>query len=253
VDAIKGHVDDPMLRDIAAADYRDDFEEHLAQLRRIRDEGEALPGMSWHPGEVLRLTRWSEPDKNQAASSQQKQRAHIMRAFACAALLRANGEYLRTADDELLPNQWGEDGENHTLVQLLASLSVIGLTFQVAALRFIAWRTQDLTDTEADGPFFILALLVLVLRTQADLTVAEVHEIIDNLYALERQIREERPLPEQSEPWLLGVTFYNLKHDVWKRIGQEIGAFAVKYEGSGIEPALLDIARRLTDESGNDG
>jgi hypothetical protein len=246
VDALKGQVDDSMLQDIASADYGTNIKEHLAQLQRIRDEGEILPGMPWCPGEVLRLTRWSEPDKNETASSQQKQHAHIIRAFACAVLLRANGEYLRAADE--LPDRWGEDAENETLVQLLASLPVLGLPFQVAALRFIAWRVQDLTDTGPDGPYFVLALLALVLRTLADLTRAEVREIIDNVHALEKHIREEWiPLPEQSETWLLGLPFHNQRHNVWRQIGKEISEFAVKYKGSDLEPALLDIARRLTE------
>ncbi len=165
-------------------------------------------------------------------------------------LLWSNGEYLRMKVEPV--NSIVEDSENATLVQLLASLPVLGPPSQLAALRFVAWRAQDLTSCYDDAPFFMCALLALVLRTQADLTVAELREIIDALYASEQQTREEMIIrPPNVEAWLLGLTYFDLRHHVWQQIGQEIGAFSVKYVGTDVALLLLDIARRFEGDPQN--
>ncbi len=240
--ALSELVDDSMLEEIANADYGMETEEHLAQLRRIRDEHIVPSPMRWNPGEVLSLVHFRDPDQKYPDRDDENLRGHIIRAFACAVLLRSNAE---VADDNY------HDGQNQTLVQLLASLPVIGESLQVEARRFVAWRIQDLRGSYEDAPFYVLALLVLILRTHADLTSAELQEIIDYLFVLERQIRLEfyYSMPEHSEPWLLGLTYFDQRHHVWKLIGKEIGTLAANYRDTGLKPALLDISRRLTDES----
>ena len=216
----------------------------LFRSQRILAERDIVSALQWYPAEVLHLTRWKEPDPTEAASSPQNQRIHTIRAFVCAMLLWSNGEYLRMNVEPV--NSIVEDSENATLVQLLASLPVLGPPSQLAALRFVAWRAQDLSGCYDDAPFFMCALLTLVLRTQADLTVAELREIIDALYASEQQTREEMIIrPPNGEAWLLGLTYFDLRHHVWQQIGQEIGAFSVKYVGTDVALLLLDIARRF--------
>jgi hypothetical protein len=234
-------VDDSMLQEIAAADYGMNIEENLAQLIRIRDNLEVLAPMRWEPREVLNLTCWSEPNWNYPHQTEQSRRGHFIRAFACAALLQA---YPEPENIEYF------DSENATLAQLLSSLPMLGTPFEIAALRFMAWRAQDLSKTYEDAPFHILALLVLILRTRADLTTTELHEIIDYLYVLESQIRSEQcGHPENSNSWLLGSTIFNQKHDVWRQIGKEIGVLAASYEDSTIETALQKMSKQLDEEA----
>jgi hypothetical protein len=241
LDALAEIVDDSMLEEIASADYGMEVEAHLAQLYRIRDDHKALFPIGWNPREVLQLTRWSEPDRFYPVQSEKHRREHILRAFACAALLWTTLEP---------SNQDYEEGQNQTLVQLLTSLMVLGDPFQVPALRFIAWCAQNVTDYYEEGPFYIITLLVLILRTHADLTTNELQEIIDYLYSIEQQIGDARKVNSAySDRWLLRLTSFDQRHKVWKQIGDEIGTLAINYKDSNIELFLGDIASRLTNES----
>src|SRR5690348_2450110 len=123
-------VDDSMLREISEADYEQDADVHLPHLRRLRDDGE-LPPAEWHPREVLELIRWSEPEDPNWRPGSVGRRGHIMRAFACAALLRMGSEPI---------NRNYVEGENQTLVQLLVSVDVLGGSLPLSTRRFVAWR-----------------------------------------------------------------------------------------------------------------
>jgi hypothetical protein len=218
-------VDDAMLKEISLADYGQDAPEHLTQLYRVRDDHLVVTEDLWCPHEVLALTRWGEPEKNWAESDPQYQRQHIMRAFACAVLLQTY--------------------DNHdTLAQLLVSLAVLGQPFQEAALRFIAWRVQNILPySETDLPFNVFALMVLVLQTEADLTAAELETLIDYLYTVEAKAHEEwaqYPLT----PWLLGLDWHQ-RGESWQRLGREVTRYAARYKDTYIELALLDMASQL--------
>ena len=219
-------VDDAMLKDMAQADYGQDAVEHLTQLYRVRDEHLLVTEDLWCPHEVLALTRWHEPDQHLAESDPDYRRQHIMRAFACAALLQSY--------------------DNHdTLAQLLASLAVLGRPLQEAALRFIAWRVQNvLPYGETDHPFSVLALLILVLQTQGDLTVAELEALIDYLYVVEAEAREDWKVQYPLAPWLIGLDWHQ-RREVWQRLGREIGTYAARYKDSYIELALLDMSSQM--------
>jgi len=82
---ISKHIDDDMLAEIASADYGQDQEQHLAALRHLRDTGSFIEPMYWYPCEVLELVRHSPEGSIDI-------QGHWIRAFACAALLRANEE-----------------------------------------------------------------------------------------------------------------------------------------------------------------
>jgi hypothetical protein len=81
---IARHVDDAMLREIAAADYGQDIEQHLAPLRTLRDGGMPPEPRSWYPDEVLELIRWSQPDDPTWQPSGRGSRGHWMLAFSCS-------------------------------------------------------------------------------------------------------------------------------------------------------------------------
>ena len=89
LDIVRRQVDDGMLAEIAAADYGMDMNAHLTELRTIRDQGIVPTPLPWHPGEVLELIRWSNPENPAHKPGSTGRRGHQMRAFACAAILRA--------------------------------------------------------------------------------------------------------------------------------------------------------------------
>ena len=63
LDAIRPQVTASMLRKIAEADYGAQAKGHLEALEQIARTGIVPQPLRWVPGEVLELTRWSEPDQ----------------------------------------------------------------------------------------------------------------------------------------------------------------------------------------------
>src|SRR5438105_12750580 len=85
-------VTDDMLEEISGADYGMDADAHFAALLTIRDQVRVTAPMPWEPKEVLELVRWSQPEDPRWKPGGTGERGHIMRAFCCAALLRAAAE-----------------------------------------------------------------------------------------------------------------------------------------------------------------
>lgn len=67
--------------------YGQDQEQHLAALRLLRDQSTFVMPMHWYPCEVLELVSYSQPEGSLECDQTSR---HWIRAFACAALLRAN-------------------------------------------------------------------------------------------------------------------------------------------------------------------
>ena len=131
--------DDALLRGIAEADHGTDVERHLDALRELRDSLTLSAVPLWHPGEILELECWSEPPRPGPDTGEALRRAHLARAFACAALLAA------TADEGV---GYGPDGEHQTLARLLDS--VIALTAAVGRQRALADRADGVRFERAN-------------------------------------------------------------------------------------------------------
>ena len=123
-------IDDTMLQEIARADYGEDEDKHLAQLRRVRDDQALVSEQSWYPHEVLALTRWSEPEHDWAEFDPQYLRHHIMRAFSCAS---SCGPMTMTAHSR----------SSSPVCRCWAAI-------QEAALRFIAWCVKERPCSDED-------------------------------------------------------------------------------------------------------
>jgi hypothetical protein len=127
---ISEYVNDDMLKCISMADYGQDVDCHLAALRLVRDIGAFPQKMYWCPAEVLELIRWSEPEDPDWKPGESGEFGHWMRAFCCAALLRATRE----------PWNYGDGlGTDSTLVQLIFSLCALPIDFTSEAVSFLAW------------------------------------------------------------------------------------------------------------------
>jgi hypothetical protein len=238
---LSAEIDDSMVNEIAEADYGYAADKHLAPLRKIRDDCEIPAPLEWEPREVLELIRWSEPDDPTWKPGGVGRRGHLMRAFCCTALLIAG------ADER---NRDWIEGENSTLVQLLDSLSSIGTPFQAAGLSLIAWRLDHIAADEEERPFFLLATLVLALRATNQLDEEIALELSNLVVDHERAIRESdwAVLPEAANRWLLGLTHFDLKHERWERIGDEINAYAQRIQAGEARDKLTEIASRLSEE-----
>ena len=133
-------VDDSMLREIAAADYGQDVDEHLKQLLAIK-HGKVHVPMRWEPREVLELIRWSEPEDRTWSPGSTGERGHWMRLFACSALLRAAAEPA---------NEGYFTGEDSTIIQLVDSGIKLGEKTATATLRFLSWCMQQRSSVDFD-------------------------------------------------------------------------------------------------------
>jgi hypothetical protein len=137
---ISEHVNDEVLEWISTADYGEDADEHLATLRQVRDTGTFPEKMYWCPVEVMELIRWSEPEDPDWKPGRTGEFGHWMRAFSCAALLRATRE----------PWNYGDGlATDSTLVQLVLSLSALPIDFTVQSTKFLAWL---LLHSGPEGP-----------------------------------------------------------------------------------------------------
>jgi hypothetical protein len=136
---ISEHIGDDVLEWISTADYGSEADGHLAALRQVRDTGTFPKPMHWFPAEVMELIRWSEPEDPNWKPGRTGEFGHWMRAFSCAALLRATRE----------PWNYGDGiGTDSTLIQLILSLGELPVDFTKQAAKFLAWL---LLHSDPDG------------------------------------------------------------------------------------------------------
>ncbi len=152
---LRPRIDDAMLREIAAADYGCDRELHLEPLLRIRDGRPPAYVSAWHPREVLELVRWSQPDDPHWQPGGTGMRGHLMRAFACAVLLRSAVEPENATHDSAIPQ---------TLELLWDSVAVIAdRDAEERTIALLAWLAQRFPPTRGawtDGVSCKLAFLL---------------------------------------------------------------------------------------------
>lgn len=238
LDLLRPRVDDGMLREIARADYGVDEDAHLAALRGIRDAGEVPAPMAWEPKEVLELIRWSQPEDPDWKPGATGRRGHLMRAFACAALLRAAAE----------PENDGYfDGENATLAQLVDSALVLGGDVREAAARFLTWRTPRM-GVDEERPFFAFALLVLAVLLRGgrlpDAALADAAAWVVAEEAEERTAPCAR-LPPNAGGWLLGLTLFDARDAVWRALAERLIREAEVIPPGAARDRLEEVGLRL--------
>jgi hypothetical protein len=203
------HIDDGMLREVAAADHDDETESHLAILYRVRNQG-FVPGNDANVREVLELIRWSEPAIVGWRPGGQGARGHWMRAFACATLLCAAGE--------------GDPGAhlsfNETVAGLIASLDALGIDLWTEAGGFLSWfvgRTEGSAYDEEDA-FLGVALLhcALLARGISDASIVALCGWI-----CAREEAESQP-PYADTAWLHRVTPHDQRRATWQMLGRKL-------------------------------
>ena len=209
---------DEMLHYMATADYGMNVEQHLAGLRQLR-MGEIPVPMQWEPLEVLRLVRWSEPD--QPARTRHElglgRRGHLQRAFACTALLLAG----------MAPENRNRafEGDNSTLIQLVASLMTFDEALQRAGARLLSERLLLLDLEDNERPFFALGILLLTaLLSQPDPghLAALATWVLTEEARCRDYLTHAAPWQRVTEHWLLGLTTFKSCHETWQALTVQI-------------------------------
>ncbi len=235
---LAAEVDDAMLDEMAEADRGEGAVAHRAALAVIRDELRVPAPLGFTPLEVLELKRWSEPDDPRwRESDAASRRGHVMRAFCCTALIAAGADPA---------NPYGFDSEPDTLAQLVASLRALGEPFEVAGLRFLAWRLASLGLEVEERPFYCLALLLLALEARRDLASAEIAGLVAALMAEEAAVRSGGWAfpPAESRDWLLGL-LHGQRKDVWRALASRLPRLAQEIHDDDVRRSLAAIAALL--------
>ena len=239
-DGLLNHVcratDDATLAVISQADYGLGADEALADLRAIRDS-HALPAeMSFLVGEVLSLTRFSNPDAHPG---------HQARLFACAVLLQidADADAANPVDLRYLIIPTLDDA---TLAQSLVSARVLGPDSSEALATFLTWW---LTHQSLDGLRCLLpalGLLVLSLRLQVQrFDEPTLGQIADWVLSLENLDHADLP----SRPGLPRPQPFGIQCGYWEPLMAELAAAGATLEAEEVR-INIELCGLLVDLEG---
>jgi hypothetical protein len=223
------HVDDQMLAHVAEADYAG-TEDHLAALRRIRDDGIIDRPLRWVPREVLELARWTDPDHPdewEGRHSFSRPQRHWLRAFCCAVLLHAYGDK-ETREIE-------DSGYGLALIQLLESLRCLDAGLERETMAALAWLITRLNDDPTDLTFISpteaaligVGLLSVAARSKGAVPDAAIVALADWLIAREAREAEVWNPGQDDYPgrWLFRTDHIDMLDQKWMALGDELAAF----------------------------
>jgi hypothetical protein len=241
LDRLLPMIDDSMLCEVAAADYGNDIDLHLAPLQRFRNE-RLLLNLEWHPREVLELIRWSQPDEANWKPGNVGRRGHLLRAFACAALLRSYAE----------PQNIGTwNSFNETAIQLADSLQALDDELVAAGVSFLAWCIEHLAPLDEEGmegPFLGLALLSLTAKRSVvtDEAVIRLCKWIDA--SVSSLLRDKQWRATRGTNWLLSTNYHDLKNGRWIELGRDLYTWADASPASDRMTRISYMGRSLSED-----
>ena len=235
--AISAYISDEMLDVISTADYGDRADEHLVALRQVRDTGTFPEELHWCPMEVFELIRWSEPEDPSWKPGRTGEFGHWMRAFSCAAILRA----------EHAPYNYPySDGcTDSTVIQLIMSLQALPVDLNRQAAQHLAWLILN-SDPEGKNDsvreygvaLFWFALHLIPHVPDADLialapwTVRRADEL--NWFL-------------QGFPGLKAMVIGCQKRTAWEIFGVKLSEFDLSDRSSDLQTWVRLIAEQLVD------
>lgn len=213
------------LRVIAECDYGMDCEENLELLRAIHRTGSVPDPLEWNPKEVCELTRWEEPAVFEPSQIRTARNPAIVaarqRAFACAILLRSAAE----------DRQGRICGTNSTAAALIGSSLVLSTALPGALSRtsqaLAAVATSEGAITEGERAIIALGVLLSALadRQYSGSAIAgdSLRLLGETILAEETRIRASEEVHGSWTPdWLLGLTSFDLRHALWRSLGQHL-------------------------------
>lgn len=229
---LRKQVDDEMLQEIAESDAGD-FNDgpQFAALKQLRDSGVIPIPMEWEPREALELTTYGEPGAFGDPSEEELRREHLARAFACAAMLRAEVE-----------------PENHFagsvdgVASLVSSALFLGVQVEQQCGAFLVWRIEQLKGREK-RPFFALALVLLCVlsRPVNEDNVIVLCDWVSAERAAERSYYEARP---RGLNWERFLSFHEMRGrlPVWRVLSTDLKERAACCESQRVRERLTEIA-----------
>lgn len=237
--AISKHVTDEMLDSIAGADYGDRREEHFAALLQVRDGGEFPDDLAWAPMEVLELIRWSEPESPEWKPGREGESGHWMRAFSCAAILRA--------EHEPWNYKYNDGCTDSTTIQLVLSLEALPVDLEREAARDFAWLILKSDPEGKNGSIreYGVALLWFVLQLKP--AVAD-EDLIALAQWVVRRADELKWDPRVAEfAGLKGMVIGCQKRSGWEMFGVKLAELDLSHRSPDLQTWVRLIAEQLVD------
>jgi hypothetical protein len=237
--AISAHISDEMLECVSRADYGEDSDKHLFALRQIRDTGSMPENPSWVPMEVLELIRWSEPEDPQWKPGRSGELGHWMRAFSCAAILRAEhapGSY------------YHNDGStDSTVIQLILSLQALPVDLNRQAAQHLAWLILNSDPEGKDDSVrgYGVALLWFSLHLVPLVPDADLIELAQWTINRANELNWNPSLKEF--PGLKAMVIGCLKRSAWELFGVKFAELDLSDRSSELQTWVRLIAEQLVD------
>jgi hypothetical protein len=211
LNTLRAQVDDPLLMQIANADYGEGADECFGTLKIIRDTGEMPPQSSGNLWNVLELTRWYDPERADPSfdRSLTGRRAHLAQLFACAMLLRLDSH----------------DSEDSTLAQALKCTSYLGEELTAAFASHLTSRILIKRPEYPDSLFRALSLLICAIRLKEHTPHRLAAEIADWVLAEESRLLQRmrgNDLGERCPP------AFSLLQGLWTPLLAELSSEAAR-------------------------
>jgi len=202
---ISSAVTDKMLDTISKADYGYGSEICFPILQQIRDTKTTPLKTEFIVGETLSLRQWREPKTREE---------HIERLFCSTTLLM------------LYPTDGISIGYDETapLAAFIESVYTLDSNYYQQALSLITWRMlfeeeyeyqsdlDSLLHSSTDGFYIYTLILLLILNQKAE---EDVSFLVQMLIEIDKDSRIDGLFVE-NETFLLGLTNYDQRHNVWK-------------------------------------
>ena len=238
-------INDELLGVIAGADYGEDYNEHFQALQLIRDELTIPSPLRWIPKEVLELIRWSNPENPEWKPGLASHDGHLIRAFACAALVIAGGD-----PDSILYIS----SENESLIQLVASCQVLENTANQLCLQLLVWRVLSGTVDYEERPFFALATLLQTIASKPAIVAdgADLKALAEWVMVEEATLRKQKGYFYSgglTERWLFDLTVFNQCESVWQEVARRVLLNPPAPHPKEAEESLLLIGSILTGDT----
>jgi hypothetical protein len=225
------------LTAIASADHGWKASQNLDQLIEITATNRWPSPMPFSLKEVLELMQWSGPGSYGWRSAAP---GWIMRAFCCAALVRAGGDRQNQAS-----LCW--EGENSTIAILLESLDALHNHHHEACISLLAWRLENHPNDE-NPPFLYLAILRNALKAWPELEAALISELVERLMESEaaEQWADGTYLRDGiGDQWLYRTTYFDQTFALWHGFGRELRQLSAHLSDANAREQVLRIADNL--------
>jgi hypothetical protein len=200
LDRLRARMTPETLRSIAGNDpFSGD--DHLAALEAIAHTGRVPHPLRWAPHEAISLERW--------ANGTHSPIDHLGRAFACAILCIEDGAPCSS-----------EEGNAPTLAVLLESCIALGTAAVDDLVALLAAMADSYTYYNEMRIFTELALVLAAAwldPSDPRLPAAATRLVHEETRRLEHASESQR-----HHGWLLRLTHFDLRHDLWRSLARSI-------------------------------